>query len=213
MEMPWKASSAWPFPCSIEAAAAARAGRARGRARAALVLFGLIGLGLGAGCSDQACGPDDAPAAGVIASVKGESITYGEFVSSPNNDCSVPGAPISLTVEGIQVDPVPQAVRRMTFCLPRPDLLGRGPVALDDLELVHGDRYFFGELADGCSIQLDRTVPAAGTIEFQGYCDEGVHPAGYALVIEGAVAGTDMCTGEPLTVELSGRAAVQAPSF
>lgn len=177
----------------------------------ALVLSGL--LGLGAGCSDQECGPGDAPAAGVIASAKGQSITYGEFTSSPNNDCSVPGAPISLTVEGIQVDPVPQTVRRMTFCLPRPDRLGHGPVALDDLELVHSDRYLTGELADGCTIQLDRTVPATGTIDFQGYCDEGGNPAGYALIIEGTVAGIDMCTGEPLTVELGGRVAVQALSF
>jgi hypothetical protein len=212
MEMPWKASSAWPFLCSSEPGT--RLAPGPGRARAALALaLSLAGLfGLGAGCGDQVCGPGDAPAAGVIASIEGQSITYGEFLSSPNNDCSLPGAPISLTLEGMQVDPVPQAVRRMTFCLPRPDCLGDGPVSLDDLELVHGDRYLFAELANGCVVELDRSVPATGTIELQGYCDDGVHPAGYALVIEGAVSGTDTCTGEPVSVELSGRAAVQVPS-
>jgi hypothetical protein len=176
------------------------------------LLMGLLGPGLGAGCAGQECGPGEAPAAGVNALLAGQSISYGGFTSSPNNDCSVPGAPTSLTLDGVQTDPAPSRTLHLTFCLPRPDRLGSGPVALDDTERVEVID-IFGELDDGCLFLLDRDVPPTGTIDFQGYCDQGLDAAGYAVVLDGTVAATNMCTGERVTVELGGSAAVQALDF
>lgn len=162
------------------------------------------------------CGPGDAPPS-VSASVAGESIAFGGFTSSPNNDCTPPGrSPTSITLDGRQTAPATQNPLHITFCLPRPDLLGQDPIALDNTELIEVVDVF-AELSNGCLAVLDRAMPASGTIQFQGYCGGGVDPVGYSIVFDARVPATAMCPDSsmngPVTIELGGPAEVQALSF
>ena len=85
-------------------------------------------LALAAACSDDAtCGPGAAPAAGLVLTIGAETAAFGGFTASVNNDCTVPGSDvISVSVHGTQTG----QTSALTLCLPRPDLLGRDPVAL-----------------------------------------------------------------------------------
>lgn len=153
------------------------------------------------------------PADGIVASVGGETVTYGSFISSPNNDCTPPDRrPTSITIDGRQVDPVPSMSLIMTFCLPRPDVIDSAPVTVDDFDTLQVIDVF-GELSDGCLVLFDRTQPVTGQANFEGYCDEGLSPGGYALSLSATIPVTRMCDGQPDTIELSGRAQVEALNF
>ena len=168
---------------------------------------------LAPGCDEPVCGPGDAPPDGVVATVAGETIRYGAFTSSPNNDCTPPGRSVtSLTVDGRQLDPQPSIPFRITLCVPRPDDLGSDPVSLGDterLQLVD----VFAELADGCLVQLDRDSALSGSARFEGLCGDGVDTAGYAIALDADIPVTRMCDGQADTLTLSGRAAVAALVF
>ena len=173
-----------------------------------------------AGCSDDAtdddCGPAGAPAAGLTLTVAGETVTYGAFSASVNNDCTIAGAGvISVSVHGTQTG----GSAAFTFCLPRPDLLGAGPVALVPSRVppMETDRAMVidssATLAGGCTVEKDFTQEPAGTATFLGYCDGGNHAAGYALEVTGTVplrrtcgANTDAVVGT-----LAGRVAGAVP--
>lgn len=166
-----------------------------------------------AGCSDdEVCGPGDIAAAGATATSGADSVSYGDFWSSPNNDCSQMGHPTSLTLEGKQVD----GNFFLTFCIPRPDEIGDTPIALDDLEHIEVITVS-GDIGDGCLILRDPAVTPTGTIEFIGYCDEGLAEDGYAIRLSGTVGGTRSCNGtdagttmESITIDLAGEVAVEA---
>jgi hypothetical protein len=166
-----------------------------------------------AGCGDEVCGPGDAPPDGVVASVAGETIRYGGFTSSPNNDCTPPGAQAtSLTVDGRQLDPQPSGSYGITLCIPRPGDLNGALVTLGDpdrLQLID----IYAELADGCLVQFDRTGQLSGTASFEGFCGDGTDPAGYAIAFDAGVPVTRMCDGQADTLQLSGRVAVEAMTF
>lgn len=187
--------------------------------RRAVIPLALCALAAGCG-EDPVCGPGSAPAAGISAAVAGEAVTYGGFTSSPNNDCPAPGGgPTSLTIEGTQAGLGPEERFSITLCLPRPDRLGGDPVPLSDTDLVQLVDVN-ARLADDCRLRLDYADAPQGTAGFAGYCDDGLHGSGYALTLDGEVAGTRICpdgmggtTEEPVTITLTGSSAVEAITF
>src|SRR5262245_28309449 len=89
-------------------------------------LANALALAALAGCSDDdaTCGPGNAAADGITVTIGAETVRYGAFTSSVNNDCTIAGSGvISTTIQGMQVG----AGSAMSFCLPRPDLLGAEP--------------------------------------------------------------------------------------
>ncbi len=196
--------SLWPFAPSV-----ARAKRGPRRRVVAAALAAV------AGCSGGGpCGAGDA-GDGIEVTAGAELLVYGGFTSSPNNDCPAPneGAPTSLTVDGVQST---AAGFHFTLCLPRPDQLGDQPIALDQEELVEVVN-INGQLAGSCVLTLDRTRSfSAGSIRFDGYCGDGLDPAGYSIALSGTLPGTLTCPGPdgsvsvPADIDLAGNAAVTA---
>lgn len=205
MEMPLSRNSVWRFHYSIDPGP---------RRRATILAAGLLLAALPGCGSDAECGPGDAPAAGVTATIGTETAMYGSFTSSANNDCPPsPDAPISLTLDGSQVATTGGF---LTFCLPRPTELGDSPVSLDDnahFQVID----VRGELAGDCRVIQDENGTPSGTVEFLGYCDGGLDPAGYAIAFSGTVPGVRQCpdgnggmTEESVAITLSGQASVEA---
>ena len=176
----------------------------RGRGAARVVLLALahaLAGGASSACSDDggpSCGPGPAPAAGLTVIVGGETVTYGGFAASINNDCTIPGSGvISVSIHGTQVG----GTGALTLCLTRPDLIGTEPVpfaptrlppdAADRLQLVD----ISATLAAGCSIARDIAGVPAATATFAGYCAGGTDPAGYALTLDGTAAVKKTCAG------------------
>lgn len=165
-------------------------------------------------CSDDAtCGPGTTPAAGITLTVGAETITYGGFTASVNNDCTIAGSGvISVSVHGAQVG----GAAPLTLCLPRPDLLGSGAVALapsrvppaadDRVQVIDAS----ASLAAGCTATIDVSMAPTGTARFDGYCGDGDDPAGYALSLTGSLPLVVTCGGIPtaMTGTLGGAAAV-----
>lgn len=184
------------------------------RLLAALAGAALVAVA-GCGGDDSVCGPGDAPVDGVTVA---ES-TFGQFWSSPNNDCPPPGGsgPTSLTVQGAQTDPeAPVDSTFLVLCLPRPDEIGSAPIPLTDsdrvqlIDLVATD-------ADDCDVELDRDRPLAGTITFSGFCGDGDGDEGYAISFDATVPMLRTCSvdgepgePEPIEAEVGGRVAVDA---
>ena len=216
-----RSSSRPRWPCHSESERGSRLRRAPWAlgAAAACVLGGL-----GCGGDDAVCGPADAPLAGAAVAIEGNpgggTIAYGDFTSSPNNDCPPPGGgPTSLTIEGTQTDLAPGERFSMVLCLPRPDEIGGESVALDDdrlVQLIDVNARLDGD----CTLRLDASTPPSGTITFSGYCGDGNAGSGYALIFDGSATGTRTCpdgaggsTDEPATITLTGSVAVEAITF
>ncbi len=169
------------------------------------------------GCSgDDSCGPGSAPAAGITLTVVGETITYGAFTASVNNDCTITGSGvISVSVHGTQAG----GSQALTLCLPRPDLLDVEPVPLVPSRVppLTDDRAMLidtsAALATGCSVQKDSTMAPSGTARFLGYCDGGEHPGGYAVELAGTVPLVRTCGAnmDNVTGTLAGTVAVTLP--
>ena len=162
-----------------------------------------------ASCSDDGpsgtCGPGDAPAAAFTVAIGGETVTYGGFTASINNDCTdFASGVISMTIHATQVG----GTGNLTLCLPRPDLVGDAPVAwaptrlppdpADRLQLVDAS----ATLAGGCTVARDQAAVAGGALTFSGYCDGGTDPAGFAITVSSTLglrrtcpAGTESVVG------------------
>lgn len=168
-----------------------------------------------AGCSDDgtSCGPGDAPADGITLTVGGETVTYGSFTASVNNDCTdFASGVISVSIHGSQIG----GTGALTLCLPRPDLIGAEavpfsptrlpPAAGDRLQLVDAS----ATLAGGCTVARDAAATPAASATFTGYCGGGADPAGYALGLDGAVNLMRTCPGggDAVTAAVAGAAAV-----
>lgn len=169
---------------------------------------------LASGCGgDDSCGPDGAPAVGLVASGGGATLTFGGLHAGANGDCPVAGAPTgsSLTIAGTQSD----GTGLVTLCVPRPDLLAdqaqgvtvdranpQGVVVLED---VTGG-------ASNCTYAIDRTAAATGTLSATGLCGGGVDPAGFAAVVDASLTLKRTCgaTVDSVVVTLRGRVAVSA---
>jgi hypothetical protein len=184
--------------------------------RKSVSIFILAAVAALSGCGDdENCGPGEAAADGIQIEVDGQTLSYGNFTSSPNNDCPDPGGgPTALTIEGEQVFPATSATFHLTFCLPSPDDIGESPIALsgdDRVQVIDVS----GEI-DGCRVFRDASQTPSGTIAFIGYCDDGLHPGGYALELSGSVPALRACaidagTGQDsVTLDVSGRAAIDA---
>jgi len=167
------------------------------------------------GCGDGGeCGPGDAPASGVTATIAADTVTYGAFTSSANNDCTPPGASVtSISIHGEQQQPAPTGAftPQLALCISRPDDIGGDPIALgfdsDDLVQIIS----VNAEAGGCTFAAaDRSTPPEATITFSGFC--GDDAAGYAIELTGSVALTRTCGAavDTVTAELGGRVAVEA---
>jgi hypothetical protein len=166
-----------------------------------------------AGCSDDAatCGPGDALAAGLTLNVAGETAMFGAFTASVNNDCTIADSGvISVSVHGSQIG----SGFPVTFCLPRPDLLGATPVALvpsrtppmaeDRVQVIDTSAM----LSSGCTVMKDVEGDITGTATFDGYCETS--SLGYALSVTGEVPLIRTCgaTTDSVVGTLGGRVAV-----
>jgi hypothetical protein len=191
------------------------------RGRASRLASLLAACALASGCGDdeggEECGAGGQPADGVTIDVGGDaeaSVEFGQFDSSPNNDCTPPGGgPTSLTIQGEQSDPADPS-RFLVFCLPRPDRIADQAIPLDDEERVQLVDLVAAP-ADGCRLELDRDRPLAGEITFSGFCDDGVHPDGYAMAFSATVPLLRTCSEkepEAIDAEMGGAAAVSAAS-
>lgn len=164
-------------------------------------------------CSDDdaSCGPGGAPAAGITLTVGAETVTFGGFTASVNNDCTISGSGvISVSVHGTS------SGGSFTLCLPRPDLLGDAavplvpsrvpPMADDRAQVIDASAPLMG----GCTVQKDTTMAPSGTASFLGYCDGGANTAGYALELSGTVPLVKTCgaTMENVSGTLAGTVAV-----
>ena len=167
---------------------------------------------LACGCpgDDAVCGPGDAPADGIVASGGGDSFAYGGFLAGQNNDCPAADAPagvVSVTVFGAQVDPAGSAF--LTLCLPRPDLIEGGtayPLSPDVQPVPAADRVQVIDVdadhEDDCTWSL--AGAPSGTATFEGLCDGGADPAGFALTLDGTVTVEEVCgAGAPTDVEVT----------
>lgn len=172
-----------------------------------------MGIAAAAGCGEgDECGPGDAPVDGVTAALANNTVTYGSFTSSPDGNCTT-GTEPSLSIEGIQVDPAPigGTTQKIAFCIPLPDAVGGDPMTLgledtDPVRLVE-----VNASVDPCTYRFDFSPDPSGTITFSGYCDSGLHEAGYAITLDGSVTLRQVCGGdlETIIVDLAGSAAVR----
>ena len=177
-----------------------------------------VALGLVACCGnskpkpDAPCGPNGAPAVGLVASSTNPdlTLTYGNLTAGANNDCPDPSAPagvVSLTISGPQTD----GAGLVTMCIGRPDLLPQG------LTLGFGTDAgvqlidFDGSTENGCTYSLV-TTPPTGTVSAGGECDNGAGSAGFSLTVSGTVTLMETCgpsTGT-VTAALGGTVAISA---
>jgi len=172
----------------------------------------LIGATAAAGCgsSDDSCGPGGAPAAGVVANHDAVTLTYGNLTGGLNNDCPASDAPsgvVSMTIHGTQTDGAGQ----ITLCIARPDLLAKQALALGhDVASAQVRVIDLAGTATNCSFAIDRAQPVTGDATSSGLCSNGNDPAGFALVLDGALSLTRTCgaTIDSLSVALRGRVAV-----
>ena len=160
-----------------------------------------------AACGDDTCGPPAGlSSAGLFASNADVTLNYGSLTSGANNDCPSPDAPagvISLTLQGSQVD----GPGLLTLCIPRPDQLQEGTLALGGGTVQIID--LTGE-ADGCSYTIERLRPITGDVSVQGMCDNGASTAGYGLTIDGALSLARSCPtmSDTIAVTFAGSVAV-----
>ena len=156
-----------------------------------------------AGCpgDDAVCGFGEAPVDGIVVAAGADSFEYGGFQAGLNNDCPGQDGVVSVTVFGAQVDPAGAAF--LTLCLPRPDLLEAGtayPLRPDVQPVPEGDRVQVIDVdadhADDCTWSLDGGALDA-TASFEGVCDDGADPAGFALTLDGTVTLREDCPATP----------------
>ncbi|HET9619911.1 MAG TPA: hypothetical protein VFP84_01000 [Kofleriaceae bacterium] len=176
----------------------------------------LISLSLLAACGggDDDCGVGGAPSVGLVAksAAAPATLTFGGLHAGLNNDCPAADAPsgvISLTLQGTQTD----GTGNVTLCIARPDLLAERAQALGHDQAGVAVRLVdVNGTANNCSFAIDVAQPVTGTVTTSGLCGDGGDPAGFALVVDGALHLQRTCNTvvDSLDVTLRGRVAVQA---
>jgi hypothetical protein len=176
--------------------------------RATLPGLGALALGLLAGCpSDESCGPGNAAGDGLTMTASGVEIRYHALTAGANNDCPEAGAPagvVSLTIGGFQV----AGSDAVTLCVPRPDQLAGGLALGAGVQIVD-----VSAEQGGCTFSRNPQTPPTGTARAEGICEDGVDPAGFALVLDGTVAVDRVCgaTNDTLMMTLAGTVSVAGP--
>lgn len=167
-------------------------------------------LAAGCGGGGDHCGPEGAPGVGLVASgtTTSTTLTFGGLHAGANGDCpAAEGGVTSLTITGAQTG----GTGFVTLCVPRPDLLATQAQTLS-LERASGQAYVIdvAGTTDTCSYTIDRALPASGSVSATGMCGDGIDPAGFALVVEGALTLKRTCgaTVDSVAVTLRGRVAV-----
>jgi hypothetical protein len=162
------------------------------------------------------CGPGGAPTTGLVATNADGStkLTFGDLHAGLNNDCPASDAPagvVSLTVQGTQSDAGTQGF--ITLCIARPDLLAKQAQDLQlDVAGAEAKLVDASGTASNCSLQIDPAQPATGTVSASGLCASGGDPAGFALVVDGALHLQRTCNTavDSIAVTLRGRVAVSS---
>lgn len=162
--------------------------------------------------NDEVCGPAETAGAGLTATADGKTVTFGNLNSSPNNDCPTANHATSVTIDGTQIAPTAENLH-FTLCLPRPDDIGSAPIDFSDSTMVQ--LIDVTGRVDGCLLRLPVGQTPTGTITFTGFCDDGTHPDGYSVEMNGSVGatldcGADAGTPQSVTITLGGSAAVIA---
>jgi hypothetical protein len=157
----------------------------------------------------ETCGPEGAPANGITASAGSDTLTYGSLSSLSGNDCpeaSAPSGVVSLSIEGTLVG----GTGRVTFCIPRPDLLAEGRTLGANLANVEMRLVDFSGEANGCTFARDPAMPPTGTGTGTGVCNNGTDPAGFALALTGTIHAKRTCgaTVDDVSLTLAGKVAV-----
>ena len=163
-----------------------------------------------AGCSDDTCGPGNASPKGLLAGDQDQMLTFGNLISSANNDCrdaSAPAGVVSLTIGGTQTD----GTGLLTLCIPRPDMLaasvslGGVGAASPNVQIVD-----LTGTANNCDYAIEQTRPVAGNVISRGLCNNGTDKAGYALVIDGHISLKRTCptATDTIAVNFNGTVAV-----
>jgi hypothetical protein len=171
----------------------------------------LFSISLLAACPSPAptCGIGDVTTSTLGASGGGDTVAYGEWRASENNDCPDPAAPsgvVSVTINAAQTSPTGTA--SFGLCLPRPDLVAEsGDATLDlgsaDLQLTDVQ----GALG-GANCRWHDARNATGSAHFTGFCGAG-STDGFAIAVTGTATVTRSCDGaadEDVTLTLSGAA-------
>jgi hypothetical protein len=166
--------------------------------------LGVLALGL------ACCGDDDgvcsnlldAGTSGVTVTVGAQTFTYGDFDSSIAGDCGP--REDSVTISGLQVDPVPTAPHRIAFCLPDRNRVGSGPIPLEDVV-----SFFVAaeSPSDGCVLSQDSAAGLPGTVTLPGFCQSGNGP--FSISFAGTLPGTSSCGPDPVSLVLGGSASVE----
>lgn len=173
----------------------------------------LCAAGVIAGCGDDpapppdapACGPGDAPVAG-IETLTGIELMYGDLVAGINNDCPSAGTPsgiISMTILGKRVG----GAGLITLCVSRPDLLTTAPQNLVN-DVPGSNEVLLIDLSatvDGCDYAVDQSKDVFGSVIATGLCGNGSDAAGFALSISGGASLTRQCGDTVDTVEIAVR--------
>lgn len=176
-----------------------------------ITLFTMLSAVTVSGCDDEVCGASADSLASIATNLGDSEIIYGDWRSSPNNDCGETGGPVSLTLDAQQEG----ANFALTLCLPRPDKLSATPVTVTETTRIRIVD-IFADVGEGCIASLDRTREASGTIAFPGLCGDGDGPDGYSLDLEFTAPMTIACDGmdpEATQMQLSGLVAVEAVQF
>lgn len=178
---------------------------------AARVGFAAWLLAAAAGCGDP-CGPGDAPldgltlTAGPAGATAPVDLRITDLVAGLNNDCPADGAPagvVSLSIHGQSTG----TGAPFTLCVPRPDQLQAGPLALDEILFVDVNT------DDGCGLEPAAAGAPSGTVRSTGMCGAGGDPHGFALVFDGELTFDRDCGGalDSVRVQVAGEIAVAPP--
>ncbi|HTJ45433.1 MAG TPA: hypothetical protein VL463_25180 [Kofleriaceae bacterium] len=160
--------------------------------------------------SDPVCGPGMAADNGLELAGTGVDVHYKDLHASANNDCPDPSAPsgvISLTIGGSQDG----SAFPVTLCIPRPDRLSSGALALGtDVKIID----LGADIGNGCTLARATTPDPTGTVKASGLCGNGKDPAGFALTFENGVVPMKRTCGaqvDVLNLALTGTVAVAGP--
>ena len=157
------------------------------------------------GCSSSGSTPDSLPPPGAITvTAGGSTFSYTGFRWGENNDCPAAGSGvISVTLRGPQTG---AGDHGLGLCLPRPDLVGSAAINLGDA--AHVVLAGVTGTQGGCEVAMRPGAVPTGTVTFAGFSTQT--GAAYQMTLAGQVEGTSSCADGPVSLQLSGTAAVTA---